>query len=232
MNQRSLEIHRSLSNVPARRPRLECTLSAAVALASFAATGARADASESVPFRLAPPRMAANTDGLVLARLRSVAAVDDRGEIRQYHPLEVGAPGGTATPVILVLGDSRLDVALLRLADGGGSDLAAQFAEATPAPGEALLALSATGQSIAAVDVLCEGVERSGGTPTLIRTSGRFGPRFWGGALFNASGELTGLLVPGGSGGAGVPAAALRPLVQRAVATKPPIVRGSQPTVP
>jgi hypothetical protein len=252
MNQRSLELHRSFPNPSGRRPRLECTLSAAVALASLAATGTRADASESVPIRLAAPRMAANTDGLqalvvevrarkasagsgvllrdglVLARLRSVAAIDTRGEIRQFQELEIASPGGSAAPAILVLGDVRLDVALLRLAGGAERDLAAQLAQGAPTPGEALLALSATDQSIAAVDVLVEGVERSAGTPTLIRTSGRFGPRFWGGALFNASGELTGVLVPGGSGGAAVPVAALRPLVDKAAAAPRPFVR-SQP---
>jgi S1-C subfamily serine protease len=221
-----------------------------VALASLTATGARADASESVPVRLTVPRLAANSDGLqalvvevrargaaagsgvllrdglVLARLRSVAALGETGDVQQFQPLEVVSPGGQAMVAILVAGDSRLDVALLRLA-GGGGDFPAQLAQAAPVSGEPLLAVSATSQSVAAVDVVVEGVERKAGMPTLIRTSGRFGPRFWGGALFNSGGELVGVLVPGGSGGAAIPAALLLPLVDKESAARRPMLRGT-----
>jgi S1-C subfamily serine protease len=144
--------------------------------------------------------------GLAVANLHLAVLPDFEGNLAAVESVEIVVPGRGAFPATLLAGDLNLDIAVFRL-EGGEALPGAALAENEPGVDQAVVAMAASGDRIAAVRSAISEVHEA-----RFSLAAPLGRDFWGGPVFDGEGKLVGVLGPV----AAVRASMLRQIIERA----------------
>ena len=145
-------------------------------------------------------------NGLAVANLHIAVLPDIQGRLAPVESVEIVVPGQGAFAATLLAGDLGLDIALYRL-EGGEALPGVALAESDPDVDQAVVAMGASGDRIAAVRSAITEVHEAG-----FALAAPLGSDFWGGPIFDGEGKLVGVFGPV----AAVRASVLRQMIERA----------------